>query len=474
MMLNTTQRVLLCSMFSIMLGSCATTLSKHPAAHESTLAKNVILFIGDGMGVSTVTAVRIFDGQSKGLLGEDHILPFERFPDVALIKTYNVNQQVPDSAGTASAITTGVKTNAGFIGVGPQAERGNCQQSQKARLTTLGEVAQNRGKAVGVVSSARLTHATPASMYAHSPERDWEADADMPTQERRAGCQDIAAQLLDFPFSIALGGGVQNFRSQANGGRRLAPETDLAKEWSLGESRQFVQSREEMMRLDHSSQVLGLFSDSHMSFVAEKRPDSTEPSLTEMTAAALAHLKDAPLGYVLMVEGGRIDHGHHIGKAGYALTEGQEFAKAVEYAAKNTDTSETLILVTADHSHVFSIAGYPTRGNDILGLVVGNNDKGYAEQQPELATDGLPYTTLGYWNGPGAVQGKRRYPDTGFDAIQQAVIPTGSGFDKTEQRSETHGGEDVAIYAVGPGSDGVHGVMEQNEIFHVITDALGW
>src|SRR5210317_2020675 len=89
-------------------------------------ARNVILFIGDGMGVSTVTAARIYDGQSRGDMGEENVLSFETFPQTALVKTYNANQQVPDSAGTASAMNTGIKTRAGMINIGPETHRGDC------------------------------------------------------------------------------------------------------------------------------------------------------------------------------------------------------------------------------------------------------------------------------------------------------------------------------------------------------------
>ncbi|MBL4575665.1 MAG: alkaline phosphatase [Opitutaceae bacterium] len=114
---------LLCSSF---LSACAPNsqqLAALPAVQENK-ARNVILFIGDGMGVSTVTAVRILDGQLKGGYGEENILAWEKFPHVALSKTYNTNQQVPDSAGTATAFMTGVKTKAGFINVREEAIRG--------------------------------------------------------------------------------------------------------------------------------------------------------------------------------------------------------------------------------------------------------------------------------------------------------------------------------------------------------------
>ena len=206
--------------------------------------------------------------------------------------------------------------------------------------------------------------------------------------------------------------------------------------------------------------------------MVDRKSDSTEPTLTEMTAQAIARLKGDKDGYYLMVEGGRIDHAHHEGRAGYALEEAVEFARAVQWAVDHTDPKETLILVTADHSHVFTIAGYPVRGNDILGLVVpppGGGDGDHAgalkEGDPTPALDGKPYTTLGYANGPGAVKGERPVPETGLKAHQQSLVPTGA---------ETHGGEDVALFATGPGAARVHGVIEQNLIYTIITKALGW
>ncbi|MEP5742525.1 MAG: alkaline phosphatase, partial [Marinomonas sp.] len=194
---------------------------------------------------------------------------------------------------------------------------------------------------------------------------------------------------------------------------------------------------------------------------------ASEPTLTQMTSAAMARIKDDPDGYYLMVESGRIDHGHHAGKAGFALEEADEFANAIQYAIDNTDPAETLILVTADHSHVFTIAGYPRRGNDILGLVVPPSDGGDEVASAAKAKDGKPYTTLGYGNGPGSIanMAERPMPETGIHAQQQSAIPTGS---------ETHAGEDVALYGNGPGADRVRGVIEQNLVYDIIVKALGW
>lgn len=451
----------------------------------ANVARNVILFIGDGMGVSTVTAARIFDGQSLGLSGEEHSLIFETFPHVALVKTYNTNQQVPDSAGTATAMMTGIKTRAGVINIGPQALRRNCQAALDNPLTPLGVTAGERGKSVGIVTTTRLTHATPASVFARTPERDWESDRYLPESDRALGCRDIAYQLTHFDMGggldVVLGGGRAEFYGGGFDGNRVGEQDDLIQEWlDGGPNRTYVTTQDELAQLraaqQPGQQVLGAFSRSHMTYVAERTPDTTEPTLAEMTSAAIDLLAQAQDGFFLMVEGGRIDHGHHDGKPGYALLETQAFARAIEAALEKVDLEETLVLVTADHSHVFTIAGYPVRGNPILGLVVENDDTG--EPLPEVAVDatGTPYTTLGYANGPGAVPGQpRSVPEVGAGAVYQSFVRIERPrIDGSLDYSETHGGEDVALYGIGVGSDRVGGVIEQNRIFDIMIRAFGW
>lgn len=445
-----------------------------PAQGERT-ARNVILFVGDGMGISTVTAARIYEGQLRGETGEENQLSFERFPNVALVKTYNTNQQVPDCAGTASAMNTGIKTRAGVIGVGPAAPRGDCREALANLVPTAAEELAARGTAIGIVSTTRLTHATPAAVYGHLPDRDWESDSDIPEAQRAAGCHDFAKQLVDFPFAVALGGGGSKFHGSQAGGNRLDSEADLPATWVAASGGHFVNTASAMISVPRDGRPLfGLFSPSHMTYMLDRGTDSSEPTLSQMTAAAIDRLDDDPYGYFLMVEGGRIDHGHHEGRAAYALEETVEFARAVQVALDRVDLSETLILVTADHSHVFTIAGYPTRGNPILGLARGNDHSGEPTGQPILATDGFPYTTLGYMNGPGATPGEARSaPSENPRAPQQALVPTGERFGDTHNLSETHGGEDVALYATGPGSKHARGVIEQNSIFNLIMRAFG-
>jgi alkaline phosphatase len=463
---------------ALLLSSAAAPALAEDAPAERR-AKNVILFIGDGMGISTITAARIYDGQKRGETGEENQLSFEKFDNVALVKTYNTNAQVPDSAGTATAMHSGTKTRIGVLGIGPAAEKGMCRDALAHPLPLLGEEVKARGLALGIVTTTRLTHATPASVYSRSADRDWEADSAIPADQRGQGCKDIALQLAEAKFDLALGGGSGMFYGREKSGRRSDAAADLPAQWAAKSGGVVVMDTASLRAAPMDKPVLGLFAPSHMTFMADRKPDSPEPTLTEMTAQAIARLKTDPDGFYLMVEGGRIDHGHHAGQAGYALEEAVEFARAVQWAVDHTDPAETLIMVTADHSHVFTIAGYPKRGNDILGLVVppaGRGEDGGDGSTPALAEDGRPYTTLGYANGPGSVFGddenegedhdhSRPLPQTGIAARQQSLVPL---------ESETHAGEDVALFATGPGADRARGVIEQNMIYTIIRTALGW
>lgn len=446
---------------AVPLAACQYSHDRLASTPPPVRAKNVILFIGDGMGISTVTAARIYEGQKRGQTGEENLLSFEKLPQTALIKTYNTDAQVPDSAGTATAMNAGVKTRIGYIGVSEAAARGDCAAGKANPLPLAAEAAKRAGLQVGIVTTTRITHATPAAVFGHSVDRGWESDNDIPLGERPEGCTDLAAQLVAFPFDVALGGGKAKFFGSAGGGDRLDPAADLPARWSRRTGGSYVETAAALAAAPRGKPVLGLFAPSHLSYMVDREPDSTQPTLTAMTADALARLEADGRGYYLMVEGGRIDHGHHAGQAGYALEEAVEFARAVQHAIDNTDPRDTLILVTADHSHVLHIAGYPRRGNPILGLVT---PAGAATDKPALASDGQPYGTLGYANGPGAVKGVRTAPETSLHARQQALVPL---------PSETHGGEDVALYASGPGSQEVRGVLEQSRVGQIVKRALG-
>ncbi len=478
------------------------TIARHQAAQTTAAgkAKRIILFVGDGMGISTVTAARILEGQLRGEPGEENFLAFEKLPYTALAKTYNTNQQTPDSAGTMTAMMTGVKTKAGVISVDQSVVRGDCASSQGKALTTLLEYAEMAGYATGIVTTARITHATPAATYAHVPERNWEDDHDLTEEAKQNGCKDIARQLIEFPYGdgidVALGGGRRSFLPRTQPDPENPEKTgerddgrDLTAEWiSRYPNAAYVWNKEQFDAIDTEkvTHLLGLFNRSHMEYEYD-RPDDVggEPSLSEMTEKAICILDKNPNGFFLMVEAGRIDHAHHAGNAFRALTDTIELAKAVETARKLTDPGDTLIIVTADHSHVFTIAGYPTRGNPILGKVIGNDSAGNPKNEPTLAKDGKPYTTLSYANGRGfaflETGGDTHYdvdPVAGREGHDLSTIDTtDEGFHQealVPLAAETHAAEDVAIYAEGPGAYLLHGVLEQNVIFHAMwTAAVG-
>ena len=441
---------------------------------SSVQAKNVILFLGDGMGVSTITAARIFAGQQHGQSGEEYELSFDAFDNVALIKTYNTDAQVADSAGTISAIVTGQKTRMGVLSVTPAVPRGDCQAALSNELPTILELAEEAGLASGVVSTARITHATPAGTFAHVPDRDWEDSQMMSDEARGQGCRDIATQLVEFPHGdgvdVILGGGRANFLPTSaadpeypeKSGRRDDGD-NLIERW-LGQSnvRRYAWRAEEFNAFSPTGghQFMGLFEPSHLQFEADRSKDpGGEPSIAEMTTFAVRQLQTNEQGFFLLVEGGRIDHAHHFSNAYRALLDTVAMDDAVRAALNLVDLAETLILVTADHSHTLTISGYPPRGNPILGKIPQSS-------MAFVNPDGVVYTTLGYANGPGYVE---EYPDLSevntedpnYQQVGTVPLPV-----------ETHAGEDVAAFATGKNAQAVRGVMEQNELFKVMHNVL--
>ncbi len=456
-------------------------------------AKNVIFFVGDGMGISTQTAARILEGQLKGMTGEENRLSFETLPYSALSKTYSWDQQTSDSAPTMTAMITGYKAREGMLSVNHLTARGECDANVIANnsLKTLLELAAENGRSTGVVSTARITHATPAATYAHTSVRDWEY-AGYSGQPAGCGVKDIARQLIEVSpavknsLKVAMGGGRSYFMTNT----QVDPEypskkgarkdgRDLTAEWvsSRGVNAKYVWNKTGFDAIDPSNTdyLLGLFEQSHMQYEADriKDGDKGEPSLTEMTEKSIKMLQKNPNGFFLHVEAGRIDHAHHGGNAQRALIDTIELSNAVRKAMAMTSEQDTLIIVSADHSHVFTIAGYPHRGNNILGLVKEVPAVDGNLPTPSLADDGKPYTTLGYQNGPGAAgsfSGGVRVDLTSVDTaalnfMQQATVPLGS---------ETHAGEDVGIWARGPKAYLVRGSMEQNWIYHVMREAFGF
>ncbi|XP_044147012.1 alkaline phosphatase, tissue-nonspecific isozyme-like [Bufo gargarizans] len=382
---------------------------------------------------------------------------------------YNVDAQVPDSAGTGTAYLCGVKANSGTLGVSAAATYEVCTSANGNEVTSILHRAKEAGKSVGIVTTTRVQHASPAAAYAHSASRNWYSDNEMTTTMISNGCKDIAYQLVhNTDINVILGGGRAYMSPKGNpdpeyptnslnaGSRK--DNLTLTKIWQdQRKGSIYVWNKEQFDAVDEETTdyLMGLFEPKDMKYELN-RDHSTDPSLAEMTEKAIKILSKNPKGFFLFVEdNGRIDHGHHDSNARNSLTEAVEFDKAIHIAGKLTSESETLTVVTADHSHVFTFGGYTDRGNSILG------------KAPGMASDRLPYTSLLYGNGPGYkyVNGSRENITTvniEGDYQQQSAV---------QLSSETHGGEDVAILAKGPLAHLFHGIHEQSYIAHVMAYA---
>ncbi|XP_022685809.1 alkaline phosphatase-like isoform X1 [Varroa jacobsoni] len=435
------------------------------------VAKNVVFFIGDGMGVSTLTAGRIYKGQRRGASGEEAQLDFEKFPYTGLTKTYAVDKQTTDSAASGTAYLCGVKTNLGVVGVTSKVRRGDCNEAVKRenQVQSILSWAQANGKWTGLVTTDSVTGASPAASYAHSADRLF-------TNSVPQGCHanDIATQLIHGETGARLrviyGGGRNDFLPStvkpktermidgdqlpinAAGdrvdGRNLIEEY-LSRHTEDDTRAAFIWTREHLDQVEDpryaADYVLGLFSPGRMSYALDtlygNATNSDEPSLSEMTLSAIKMLSKAPRGFVLFIEGANIDAAHHHNLAAHALEEVYQMDKAVRVAAKLLSPKNTLMIVSADHSHPFTLNGYANRGKSIIG-----------------AADDGGHSILSYFSGPGNSRKQGASKETEGHRYPSMVNMT----------SGVHGGEDVPVFAIGPWAHLFVGAVEQSYLPYAI------
>jgi len=457
------------------------------AAGEAT---NVIFFLGDGMGPTTVTASRIYKH------GEAGKLAMESLTRTARIKTYSKDAQTTDSAPSMAAYMTGVKMNNEVISMSANTSAfsnttpyvsgsdSTCPTSGNGTaVTTLLELSKTAGKAVGAVTTTRVTHATPAATYSHICHRDGE--------------NDIAAQFvpgsgkfntaLGTGVDVLLGGGWRHFVPTTSttfaGGRRTDGQDLISLlQTPTGGGYTFVSTGTDFAAINPAttSKLVGLFNKDHLNYELDRAKPANninEPSLADMTEKAIKILQKNSRGYFLMVEGGRIDHALHGTNAKRALEDTIAFDTAIQRALSLVDLKNTLIVVTADHDHTMTFNGYSHKGNPILGKVTDITKTTVNGGSPVLATaaDGMPYTTLVFGNGSMATPRPTVRADltttdtTGDDYIQEVGVQmTG-----TSAGNETHGGGDVMLMSGGAGSSGFKGTMVNTKVFTLIKSALG-
>ncbi|OHX14362.1 alkaline phosphatase [Chromobacterium sphagni] len=424
-------------------------------------AKNVIFFLGDGMGPAAVTAARIYQ------YGEGGKLNMETLGRTARVKTFSLDAQTTDSAPSMSAYMTGVKMNNEVISMSADTRAiepdsdggGNCGALNGQPAATLLELAKAQGKAIGAVTTTRVTHATPAATYAHVCHRDAEADIAAQAVPGGAGYNPRLGGGLD----VLMGGGAKFFLPKAQGGKR-ADGRDLLREFQR-QGYQLAQTGSELAAFNPKAggKLVGIFGKDHLEYELDRvRNKADQPSLAQMTAKAMDLLSQNGKGYVLMVEGGRIDHALHGTNAKRALADTIAFDEAIKTALAKADLSNTLIVVTADHDHTLAINGYAKRGNPIHDV-----SRSYVDGKEARDADGAVYTTLVFGNGPNRKPSRVSVDSaaaTGDDYQQETGI---------RLSSETHGGGDVMLMSGGAGSQGFKGVMDNTRVFGLLKSALG-
>ncbi|WP_317201964.1 alkaline phosphatase, partial [Janthinobacterium sp.] len=441
--------------------------------------KNILFFLGDGMGLTTMTAARIYK------VGEDGDLTMDTLPETAFIKTFSANAQVTDSAPSMAAYMTGVKMNNEVISMSANTtatEPGkdvngnlgvnNCAAGNGTPATTILELAKANGKSVGSITTTELTHATPAATFSHICNRN--AQYAIAAQLVPGGVGSNTA-LLD-GVDVLMGGGRNHFTpyvAVTNKAGRADARNLLTEMAAKGYT--VAANKTEMAAAPAGKKFIGLYSSkSHLEYDLDrtatppKGEGATQPSLAEMTVKAMDLLSGNDKGYFLMVEGGRIDHALHGTNAKRALVDTIAFDDAIKAAldkAKLTDPTlaNTLIVVTADHDHTLAFNGYAKRGNPILDI-----NRNYKDGKPSLDADGNTYTTLVFGNGPNRPNLRT--------AVDSTVALGDNYMQETGVRlaSETHGGGDVKLFATGAGTKSFKGTLDNTKVFSLLKSAFGF
>ncbi|PAS94967.1 MAG: alkaline phosphatase [Candidatus Dactylopiibacterium carminicum] len=457
-------------------------------------AKNVILFIGDGFSIGHRTAARILskgieDGKYKSKLAMDDM------DAMALLTTQGTDSIITDSANAASAYTTGHKTCVNALGVYCPRAKGSLEHP---KVETLTEIAKRQGLAVGVVTNSEIEDATPASMVAHT--------------RKRSDYNDIVKMFHDSRIDVMMGGGSPNFLPKSTPGSKRSDEDNYIEKFqSSGYA--FATTKAEMNAAASNAKttrLLGLYNTGNIDGALDlkflkkgsvsKFPE--QPDVVEEMNAAIKILSRNKKGFVLMVESSRIDKYSHSMDAERAIYDTIMLDNAVR-AAKDwskANGNDTLIMVTADHSHGVNVVGtvddeqpgdemrnkiglyeaagfpnYPAPDADgypdkvdvskRLRLVFANTPDFYETYRPYMDGENVPAVK----NADGAIVANEKYK-----SVPGAIFVTGNLPNKGSRAANqgVHTGDDVILTATGPGADKVRGQMENSDLFRVIADAL--
>lgn len=460
---------------------------------KGRVARNVILFVGDGMSVAHRTAARIMSkGLVEGRYGGE--LAIDDMPHMALVSTSGTDSVVTDSANSMSAYTTGHKSCVNALGVYCA---NNARSLDHPKVETLGELAKRKGKlAVGVVTNTEIEDATPAGMVAHT--------------RRRADYNDIVGMFYAVKPEVIMGGGSPNFLPKSVNGTKRTDDIDYLKKFQEA-GYTFVSTATEMKAAAGAAgttKLLGLFNTGNIDGALDRRvlkkgtvdrfPD--QPDLPDQVQTALNVLSKNPNGFVLMVESGRIDKYSHSMDPERAIFDTIMLDEAVRvaktFAAKKNDT---LIIVVPDHAQAVSIIG---TYDDALPGTTPREKLGIYDKSafPVFPRDGnSPYPSsvdvprriaLAFGSYPDHCTDNRPYLDGEFvPAIpgneKNVMIANPKNCDRpgavritgnlpASAAQAVHAADDVILTAMGPGSEAFRGRIDNTRVFRVIATALGF
>ncbi len=450
-------------------------------------AKNVILFIGDGMSLQAREIARIISrGLTEGKYND--LLEMEKMSNLALITTSGMDSLVTDSANSASAYATGNKSAVNAMGVYPDS---TIDPLDDPKVENIVEIAKRSrgGMGTGIVSTANITDATPAAMVAHT--------------RRRSELNFIAQSMLESYHrpDVILGGGSQHFLPKSVPGSKRTDELNLISDFQ-SQGYTFVSNKTELNKVGQTDKLLGLFQLDNMNVYLDrevtKNPNvlgsfTNQPTLMDMTKQAINVLSKNPNGFFLMVEGASVDKQLHTVDWERATYDTIELDKAVgiakEFAKQNGDT---LIIVVADHGHSASITGtyHELDGKTGRQAVRTYADAGFPTFV-DANKDGFPDSpapdvtlAIHYANHPDYNEDYKFNPEPIAPAVMAdgkpianpKKDPKGDFYNGNIPYSETqevHTADDVPLTADGPGADYFRGIMDNTEVFFGIMRALG-
>jgi alkaline phosphatase len=380
----------------------------------------IILFVSDGMVVRHLTAARLYEG------GADQRLAIEELPNVALINNSAHDFAVPDAAAAATALATGAKTIHRALGVGPTGQK----------LATILELARAEKRGVGLITTGSLTAPGAAAFYAHTPDaRDAAGNA----------VRFLQAPMLD----VVLGGGASDFLPLAKGGTR-SDERDLLKELQ-NSGRELVRTKAALEDATsfRSTGLLGVFSSGPMAFSNQIESGSEQPSLSDMVRRAIECLQTVRNGYVLVVDATLVTTAAERNEGEQLITETLALDRAIATALRYAGERALIVAVGRHATGGMNLSGYPLRQDHGVALL-GTNASG----QPAITWATGP-------NGPASAAGAS--PKTSGAKNEPAAFQTPSALNTAE---------DVLAVGRGPGSEKLHGFMDNTAIFRLLRDAL--